>query len=129
LDNFHVDVTAVGRDSFDLAMRIAFGGKFGRSKATHFTKDQNGARIVLFWTNANGGTFKPTPFPTTLDWKAAADVVWHWLETEAPYPREPSHDGDNKKGFRVHNDDWGHIKEFGWESFLAIEPAWAMYGK
>jgi hypothetical protein len=50
-----------------------------------------------------------------------------WLEN-IPRGQEPRHDGDNEYGWRVFTDDWGHVAGSN-KAIVAIQPAWAMYGK
>ena len=124
MDNFQIDVTGVGRENFDLAMKLAFQG--GKSKtATHYAKDQDNSRFVLLRSNHPNALILPTP----LNLQAASDLVYHWLMNEAAFGRQPGHDGDNKQGWRVFNESWGHVKPYDWHAFLAIKPSWAMYGK
>lgn len=46
----------------------------------------------------------------------------------ADYGRQPDHDGDNEKGWRLYNETWGMVGG-DHSAFAAVEPAWAMYGK
>ena len=89
----------------------------------------NPSRIVFFWVlpkyERENQTFSPLPFKAKP--KDIAHIVKRWLE-ETEYPFEPDHDGDNCKGFRIYNEDWGHVDDQ-YEAFLAVSPAWAMYGK
>lgn len=69
------------------------------------------------------------PFPFKM--KRVEDLlpfVTGWLK-ETDYGNEPDHDGSNGKGWRVYNHNWGQVIGCGSYSFVAIEPAWAMYGK
>lgn len=56
------------------------------------------------------------------------EFAWGCLESNKPTAKEPDHDGDNDKGFRLFTESWGQV--FGeYQAFVAIEPIWAMYGK
>lgn len=120
MNNFHVDVTSDG----DLAeaMKIAFHDhKHAEGYLLHPAKG-----LVFFWylSAAPDGLVR---FPFKMDHVGAADFARRWLGEE-DYGREPDHDGDNKKGWRLYNEVWGHVG--GWTgAFVAVKPAWAMYGK
>lgn len=79
--------------------------------------------LILFWSEHEIAT--KLPFP--LDMKKSVDFAANWLEQVA-YGKQPDHDGDNGKGFRVFNEAWGHVLGH-WQAFVAIQPVWAMYGK
>ena len=121
MDNFHIDVTSEGRDMLLLALRLAFRNCPGGT-ASHF--HQADKVLVLFWSTHKDAI----PFLTPMDAAGVEPLVSQWL-AKADYGSQPDHDGDNEKGWRVSCDDWGHVKPFGWPSFVRIEPAWAMYGK
>lgn len=72
-------------------------------------------------------TVTSTVLPFPLDLNTSISFAWHWLTTSADYGNEPDHDGDNGKGWRVYNENWGRVGSF--YGFVAIKPAWAMYGK
>jgi hypothetical protein len=69
-----------------------------------------------------------TPFPTELGPDRCADMAWDWLQ-KSEYPRQPDHDGDNKKGWLLRTDGWGEVDGFGYQYFIAVEPMWIMFGK
>ena len=140
MDNFKINVLSESRASFDLAMQLAFTGKWRNKTATGYiidkvpytvgwsSKDPDATltvpRFVLFWADDD----KVIKLPYEMDWKACANLIWPWLE-KLEYPPQPGHDGSNGKGFKLYNDAWGHIEPYSWRSFLAIEPEWAWYGK
>jgi hypothetical protein len=69
-------------------------------------------------------------FPFVLkkeDISFLTDFVSKWL-SQVDYGTEPDHDGSNGKGWTVWNDSWGRVNGE-WQSFVAIKPTWAMYGK
>lgn len=147
MDNFHIDVTSEG----DLApvMALAFGTyrtaigyairdivegvrwseeecqrhpSLWRDWKTH----PRPRRIVFYWSKTeNRADIVALPFK--LDAAGAADFAKRWLHEEN-YGSQPDHDGDNGKGWRVYNESWGHV-DGDWSAFVAVSPAWAMYGK
>lgn len=50
-----------------------------------------------------------------------------WLR-DVDMGREPDHDGDNGRGFRVFTEAWGKVAGHTY-AICAIEPVWACYGK
>jgi hypothetical protein len=123
-DNYKFEVTSEGREHFDIAMGLAFGKSYKTRKATHY-KITAEHGLILCWTDGMNGAM-PLPFP--MDLQAATEFAWGWLRNGAEYGRQPDHDGDNKPGFRVYNEDWGHVAH-AWQAFVGIQPAWMMYGK
>jgi len=119
MDNFKIDITSDGREGFDLAMQIAFQG---RIKAIGW-KEVADKGIMLYWTKADGINLLPVP----LDAAGSSDLVWLWLGGQ-DYGKEPDHDGSNGRGWRIYNEQWRRVNNE-WEAFIAIKPAWAMYGK
>lgn len=133
MDNFRIDVQSEGRDNLALVMQIIFKS---HRRATHYAirgpeysaKTPKPRRLVLYWTQPSGsGSDGVLPLPFTLDQEGATDFAHNWLK-ELDYGTEPDHDGDNGKGWRVYNEAWGHVDSH-WAGFVAISPAWAMYGK
>ena len=119
MDNFRIDVTCEGEDSLSLVMKLAF--RDGRKARGYRVSKEKG--LILYWSINE----RVTAFPFGLDAEAAAKMVSGWL-AEQDYGREPNHDGDNGKGWRVYNEDWGQV-DSEWQAFLAVKPVWAMYGK
>lgn len=129
MDNFHLDITSEGRESLELALRIAFGQ---HNKAVAYLVDPKKG-LVFFWhADKNEKGLQTLPFK--LDAIGATDFAVRWL-AEAEYGPEPGHDGSNGKGWRVYNDRWGRVsypdnEHSGWSySFVAVLPCWAWYGK
>lgn len=82
-------------------------------------------RLVFF--NYVGTVTDHVALPFHLDAKSAADFARRWL-AEAEYGKQPDHDGDNKKGWRLYNEAWGHVdSDHG--AIIAVAPSWAAYGK
>lgn len=134
MDNFHFDITARPAhklradddtpDTLDLAMRIAF---LHHRTATHYCIHPEKG-LVFFWAESTRSSiWKSIPLPFELDYLGAADWARRWLR-EQDYGPEPDHDGSNVRGWRVYNEDWGHVAD-DWAAFVAIHPEWAMLGK
>jgi len=121
MDNFHIDVTCQGSKPMLLALEIAFTNCPG-SKAIGYRVIENKG-LVLYWTEADN----VTPFLSKMTFAEVEPIIQGWLK-EQDYGEQPDHDGSNGKGWRVYNEAWGHVNNE-WEAFVAIEPAWAMYGK
>lgn len=69
------------------------------------------------------------PFPAPMPANVIRLVVQEQLQM-ATYPREPGHDGTNKKGWRITSrvprlENGPDV----WEAFCMIEPVWMEYGK
>ncbi len=151
MDNFHIDVTSEGVSRLQDAMRLAFSGHGRNTVATHYAvrEAREGKRweapdgyrhphlmdwqdrpkphrLVFFWS----GTSSPSDavaLPFKLDADGAADFAQRWL-AEQDYGRQPDHDGDNGKGWRLYCEGWGHV-DGQWQAFVAVAPSWTMYGK
>jgi hypothetical protein len=131
MDNFFLDIIS---DSYlKEALTIGFKGAPGK-KATHFRLDppsgegaarRTRTRLVLGWHEFKGS--QALPFPLQIEDDSAYNFIKAWLEDQN-YGSQPDHDGDNGRGWRVYNESWGHVDHDPY-AFLAIEPAWAMYGK
>lgn len=119
-DNTRFDMTAV---SLKPALEIAFECAPGK-KATHYRVYDN--KLVLAWHENAGPEFIKFLVPLTAE--TAVDVVKTWLKDEAEYGRQPDHDGDNGRSWRIWNESWGKIDNNSY-AFVAIAPAWAEYGK
>lgn len=68
--------------------------------------------------SAKGVMELPVPVPVAH----FVAIVQAWLAT-ATYPKQPDHDGDNKKGWLV------QIEDQDWTQVVTIRPTWMMYGK
>ncbi len=114
-----------GRDLDTLKVAMGLARK---DKAAGYCIDTENSipRMVLFWVDNE----RMSAFPSRLTMDRCADIAFDWLASDGcTYPAEPSHDGSNKPGWYIYTDSWGHIDGFGFESFLAIEPHWMLYGK
>ena len=146
MDNRHIDITSEGDDALAIAMKLAWAGAPG-DRATHYkvvnlvektgyygeptnshnTKTVEDAKgiptMILLWTAERDAV----PLPTPMGLEAITGVVTGWLK-DVPRGKQPDHDGSNGHGWRVFNEAWGHV--FGHHyAIVAIQPAWAMYGK
>jgi hypothetical protein len=124
VDNFQFDMTSEGNEQLRKALAL-----FQRADGvTGYRVDDSGVksdrhRLILYWTKSTRSTQLPYP----MKHAQTAEFVLGWL-AQADYGRQPDHDGDNGKGWRVYNESWGHV-DGEWQAFVAIEPVWAMYGK
>lgn len=90
-------------------------------------RDESGVRtLILFWT-APASIKQSSQLPFPLEMEAAPAFVSGWLNS-AEFGDEPDIDGSCGKGWRVFNEAWGHVLG-DYAAFVAIQPAWAMYGK
>lgn len=118
MDNFHIDLASEG--SLAPAMKIAFRNY----KSIAYNVGSKG--LVFFWyVEITSPPLIELPFK--LDSDGAADFATRWL-AEQDYGREPGHDGDNVKGWRLYTEGWGGVASWN-GSIVAVKPAWACYGK
>jgi hypothetical protein len=126
MDNRHISVQSQGREAFNLAFQLLFDNAAGK-KATHYFEDPDKGLVLLWFEDKSRNSI---PLLTPLSWKEAADLAWSWLSNQPTekYREYLDHDGSNGKGFRVYNEDWGHVagSHYG---ILAVLPVWAWYGK
>ena len=106
-NNFRFLLTSLGKEHFKTIMQLAFANCPGNSADSYCISDKYG--LVLSWLDAEGLTklddgtvLSRLPFP--LDAEGAIEFVWSWLQT-ANYGEEPDHDGSNRQGFTVYNED------------------------
>lgn len=119
MDNFHFDMTSEGVEKLKAAFAL-----FSQPglKVIGYREDAKKG-LVFYWSDSLRAI--KLPFPMTLE--QAAYFAAGWLD-HADYGREPDHDGDNSKGWRLYTEDWGHV-DGEWETFVAVQPKWAMHGK
>lgn len=132
-DNFHFDLTGVPLDKcLEIACsssRKIVGYRVQTESDDTFRGREweprtKAGRFILFWAE---GAKDMVHLPAKMDQEQIIPLIKAWL-SEADYGREPDHDGDNGKGWRVYNEAWGHVNGE-WQAFCAIEPVWLMYGK
>lgn len=127
-DNFRFLLTSIGKEHFKTIMALAICGAPGSKAATYCISQKYG--LVFGWHDIkdkldDGTILQKLPFP--LDLEGIIEFSWSWLKT-ADYEKEPDHDGDNKHGFTVYNEGWGHVGGCHY-AFVGIRPDWIMYGK
>lgn len=154
MDNFALNITAEGEPTLKLAFDAAFTHNAPGAKATHYSvrEPQEGERqekpdgvpkhwqapwkygqeprprrIVFFWHAPEQSQPDVVALPFSLDAAGAAEFAMRWL-AEAPYGREPDHDGDNGRGWRAYVEGWGHVDGSHY-AVIAVSPSWAQYGK
>lgn len=118
MNNFRVDVTSEGKINFDKVMSLFNHTAIGYRIDAGITPI-----LIFYWAE----TKSMIPFPVALSEEEFADMAHKWLSL-VDYGPQPDHDGDNDKGWRIYNEAWGHVHDE-WQAFVAVEPAWAMYGK
>lgn len=148
MDNFHIDITAEKLPSLQHALAIAFahnapGQKvesydicalteesIGPEEIEDVPEEVRGKPVLIFrWAKRqHNDPLGYIDLPFKLDVAGAADFAWRWL-AEQDYGRQPDHDGDNDKGWRLFTTGiWGHVAGDHY-AVCAIAPVWAMYGK
>ncbi len=139
MDNFAFDITAMSKETFDLAMQVACADNEEATlyrvldypvKANEWTKEDTPKMptLILYWTDkADDATKLPAP----MKGEALASFVWNWLQDvwkNDAAGSEPDHDGSNSQGYRIFNEEWTHVADQS-EAFMGIQPIWAMHGK
>lgn len=145
MDNRLIDITSEGDEALALALQIVWDNAPG-GKATHYkvmsytdAETEMSGRydikvethpdekplptLILLW-NAEADAM-PLPYP--LDLEGAINFAKGWLKN-AEYGEEPDHDGSNGKGWRIFNNNWGHVMQLHY-GIVGIRPNWAWYGK
>lgn len=131
MDNFNIDVTSEGTVSLGMALSLAFSrhrtaeGFRIIEEGRTLTDKWRPATLVFYWVKLDKTGYHPLPFK--MDAAKATEFAAAWLE-QVDYGREPDHDGDNGKGWRVYTEGWGHV-DSDYQAIVAVQPAWAMYGK
>lgn len=112
-------------DALQLALRLKTAGLC--RIAAWYVKD---GTLVLTW-KPDGASGLCYPFPAPLTPTALKEIVTAWLEQqdyEKTLGPRPHTDGSVGKGWRVFNEQWGHV--FGDHcAVMGIRPAWIVYGK
>jgi len=119
-DNPIVRVNGLSLERLRYALPLASG-----FPAPGFIVDkERGCLVFMKYDSAPGMTM----FPTPLSAERCAEIAFEWVSSQ-PYPNQPDHDGDNKKGWMIFNNEWGQVDGHGYHSFIAICPTWIMFGK
>jgi len=119
--NFEVKVLSTGKAHFEQAMLLVFAGAPG-GKATNYSVE--GGTMQLHWHTDS----KATPLPYAMDFNAAMQFVWNWLQSlgEEAYGEEDDCDGSIAKGWSVDNE----IQHKGWSyGICTVRAAYAYYHK
>jgi hypothetical protein len=147
MDNFNLDVTARDRETLIDALNIVFSHHSVCVGYTVQDDPEGGQRMILLWNNPvvaksyEATAFFPFPvrakpgrddvgrdlskFQSRVPW--LAELIEGWLAV-TEYGKEPSHDGDNVKGFRLFTDRLGEVAGHRY-AMCIIEPEWAWLGK
>lgn len=125
MDNFRIDVIAEGCVTLEAALEIAFRHNGGPTAVGYRVHPEKG--LVFVWSMGDHRDPGVVAFPFKMDVKGAADFAQRWL-AEQNYGRQPDHDGDNGKGWRVYCEGWGRVGDISF-AICAVQPQWAMYGK
>lgn len=151
MNNHLVDIRSEGRESFDHALAIFMGNQMGgRPTASHTSIiapreipeqkpyeneitiiDLKAPTFILFWTKPEDWKFDEIrALPYTMKRDRIGDIVWDWLQAvpQKQYGEFIEHDGSMGKGFRMWNENWGHVGG-SWAGICAIRPIFAWYGK
>lgn len=133
MDNFRFDVTSAGTEALEKALRFVLesngwtcttGFAVKMRPDTGFTGNPTTqACLILYWTDSPNAT----KLPFAMNHEETITFVKGWMRT-VPYPEEPDIDGSVKRGWRVYNEEWGHVNNE-YEAYIAIEPTWALFGK
>lgn len=120
MDNFRINIVSEGDEALRKAMELAFR----HYKAEGFLVDRDS--LIFLWS-MNEGHIGSVRLPFKMDSLGATNFALQWL-AEVEYGSEPDHDGDNGRGWRVYNEEWGNVSGL-WSAIVGVQPVWAMYGK
>ena len=123
-DNHVISIT--GRTEEDFKKALSFFFRKDTDKVNSYTYTVKHG-LILFQDGTDIG-LDATVLPYPMDYNAATDFAWNWWKQARVEEKEPDHDGNNEKGWRIYNEAWTHINGR-WEALVAIKPIWAMYGK
>ena len=131
----HFTLEADSQEQLVLAIKIL---QRWHKKVTHYVAGvdrDNVPFLSLLWGDHKRGEALPLIAPLD-DADAIALQVQSWLKT-VEYGRQPDHDGDNSKGFRLLGakgpamypaDSWRSC-DWDFYSVLTVQPKWIEYGK
>lgn len=129
MDNRVISIKSEGRKDFDLAFQLLLN----EGRATHYCEHKDKG-LILLWHETERlelDGFKIMKLPFKMDWKAAANMVWGWLQEQSADTYQDyidDYDVDMHKGFVIYNEEWGHVAGSAY-AILAVLPMWAWYGK
>lgn len=124
MDNFKLDVCAIGSDCLCDTLKIALRD---RKIQGYLIDPERG--MILFSSIDDTDRKRVVPFPFYADNQFVSVFVSAWLKTTKITEDEPDIDGDTRVGWRVYTSDWGCAEGYASNSVCAIQPFWAMYGK
>ena len=130
-DSFEINVCSESREHFDEVMRIVLhephvDPRYSDPEVEGYVLDPEKGMILLW--SLDKDRQDQVKLPYKMDYEAACDFVWHWLESfDYSKIKREDHDGDDEKGWRVYTiNDWG---EFQYCAIVAIKPEWMVYSK
>lgn len=125
MDNFRINITAIGDQTLQAAMRMVFDHNAPGKRAEAYTVDSEHGMIFLWHMHSSHTNAVALPFKMDAD--GAADFARRWL-LDLDYGKQPDHDGDNERGWRLYTETWGKVASLDY-SICAVQPMWAMFGK
>ena len=124
-DNFHFNICSDSRTHFDMAVEIGFAGAAGGKAYSYKISPEKG--IILSWQKEGlKDGYMILSYPLTSE--TAKNFLWDLLKSIEFSEKQPDHDGDNEKGFRIYNESWSRV-DGNFYAFMAVRPEWQMYGK
>jgi hypothetical protein len=124
MDNRLMDIRGGCVAGLRLAVELAMLGSPSKT-VTHFVDNPQHGLVLLWHVEPDA-----VPLPVPLNHVSAVSVVREWLSAQPGerYIDRLDHDGDNGEGWRVYNEEWGHVGPYRYAVF-AVQPCWAWYGK
>ena len=133
MDNRLFNINGKDKEMLGDTLRLAFLQNGNNTKAVSWKEDLQYGLILCWYCPENDNTYHK--FPTGLPADKVLDIVWAWLEEVdiskmilKSWEKDADHDGDNKRGWRVYVEDWGHIGSIS-NAICAIKPIYLWYGK
>jgi len=123
MDNREIRIISEGSEDFRIALSLFKAKTIIGYKIIESADPTIPDSMVLYEFPSKHATAFPFPFTSKL----ACDFVLAWLE-QVDYGKQPDHDGDNHKGWKMENEEWGRVNGDS-AAFVKISPEWAMYGK
>lgn len=129
MDNRLLNINGKSRELLALALNVAFE-QFDCSFARAWIETSAG--LVILWSDQDDKSYR---FPAPLTHEQVVPIVWQWFQSKKPedftlvkWEENLDHDGDNKIGWRVYVEDWGHVTGISC-AICAIKPVYLWYGK
>lgn len=141
MDNREISIKSEGHEALVLALKLIFdnaaGGKAVAFRifpakgdpSSEYRRDRDNYQpptLVLYWHDEDGAS----PLLARMGPEEIANLVQAWLDDqpETMWGDYLDHDGSMGRGFRVFNEDWGHVFNSSY-AICGIQPIWAWYGK